>query len=94
MTRTQARADRGETINPRHVLHCVVCGAQLPAQALHHMPGSSTDVLCGRCVERPTLHSRYWPGCGHPSHDLFSHPLHHRRRATALAFITERNTAR
>lgn len=85
------RADQGEGINPRAVFRCVVCNDQIPAQALHSMPGNSADVICGRCVSKPSLHERYWPKCSRRDHDLFNHSLHHRRRAAALAFITERN---
>lgn len=92
MTGTTTRADKGEAINPRAVLQCVVCGARLGALALHSMPGDTSDVLCGRCVTKRSLHSRYWPKCDNHTHDLFSHPLHHRRRATALATIKERST--
>lgn len=87
------RAERGETIHARAALPCAICGTQIPAQALHSMPGATTDVLCGRCVSKPALHSRYWPRCSRRDHDLFDHPLHQRSRAAARAYITaERNT--
>ena len=94
MTGGSTRACQGETIRPTDAFACCICGDRIAAQKLHHMVGDSIDIFCDRCINKPSLHARLFPQCRNASHiDVFDHPtkLHHRTRAAARAYITERN---
>lgn len=91
MARTQARADRGESLHPGDVIPCASCGIKLGANAIHNLLGNSTIVVCTSCVHRIPLHRRFYRDCPYEHHDLLDHPVTSTTRASARQIIRDRS---
>lgn len=89
--RTQARADRGESLHPGDPIPCARCHHRLALNAIHNLIGNTTTVLCTSCVMTISAHRTYYPACPWEHHDLLDHPVTSTTRATARQIIRDRS---
>jgi hypothetical protein len=65
---------------PAPALDCHACGTRVGKQRFHCII-DNTRVLCGRCMNLPQLHAKYYPDCPVAWHDMYDHGVNLASRA-------------
>jgi hypothetical protein len=57
---------------PAPALRCDECGKRIGRRRLHFVTASA-HLLCGSCLDKRQLHTKYYPDCPENWHDMYDH---------------------